>query len=251
MATIRPFLFDTSFDPSEPAAPEPELAPAEPEPEPEPTFSLAELAAAEQAAATAAAGQARAEALAEAERTVARRQMEAMESLANGVAQLVATVEARNATLTEEAVRVGLAVAARLLPDFTRRHGLAEIEALIGRCMAEMVEAPRIAVRVHDSLRETIAEAAASEADRTGFAGRVVVLGDDALRPGDARVDWGDGGAERDLARLWADVDRVASRTLGIDGAVPPSIISDPNRAGLSEDAEDDAPPPARLASAF
>ena len=46
------------------------------------------------------------------------------------------------------------------------------------------------------------------------IAGRIVLLADETLGLGDARVEWADGGAERDTGRLMRDIDGALARAL-------------------------------------
>ncbi|MEX1147621.1 MAG: hypothetical protein WEB93_04480, partial [Sphingomonadales bacterium] len=46
------------------------------------------------------------------------------------------------------------------------------------------------------------------------FAGKVILLGDDRLEGDHCRVEWADGGAERNLAALQDRVDRLVQRHL-------------------------------------
>jgi flagellar assembly protein FliH len=72
-----------------------------------------------------------------------------------------------------------------------------------------------------------------------GFDGKLVLLGDDEMALTDCRVDWPDGGTERNLDRLWRDIDDAIARTLARgtpvtdgdegapDAATPPDAPAD------------------------
>ena len=45
-----------------------------------------------------------------------------------------------------------------------------------------------------------------------GYTGRIILFADPALKAGDARVEWADGGAERDSAAIWRDIDSAIQR---------------------------------------
>ena len=42
-----------------------------------------------------------------------------------------------------------------------------------------------------------------------GFEGRIIVLGDDGMSPGDVRIEWADGGVVRDAGAVDEAVQRV------------------------------------------
>ncbi|MFD0936213.1 flagellar assembly protein FliH, partial [Methylobacterium trifolii] len=74
---------------------------------------------------------------------------------------------------------------------------------------------PHLVVRVHDGLVEEAETLMKRLARERGYEGRLVVLGDPDLSPGDARIEWADGGIVRERARIEATV--LAS--LGLDSA--------------------------------
>lgn len=218
MSTTRKFLFDTSFDDParrrealEPPPPVPEPDPEPPPPPPEPTFSREELLRAHEDgyADGFTAGKAAAETAA------AQRLADVLAAAEAALLALLAQAEASAADRRDEAVRVGTAIARKLLPAQARRHGLAEVEAMIEDCVAEVIEEPRLVVRVHDGMMDEIAGRIDALTTARGFAGKTIVLADPALGYGDCRIEWAEGGAEREAERLWRDIDRIAARVLG------------------------------------
>ena len=65
---------------------------------------------------------------------------------------------------------------------------------------------PHLVVRVHESLVEEAETLVKRLARERGFEGRLVVLGDPDTLPGDARIEWADGGVVRERARIEAAV---------------------------------------------
>jgi flagellar assembly protein FliH len=248
-AQARKFLFETSFDPEDlrrardealaraereraeaEARAAAEAAPPEPEPEPEPpppSFGEEEMAAA------------RAEAFAEGERagqeaamaTVERHLALALAQIPPQLAGMVEDQRRSDEALGEQTLRIALTIARKLMPELARRQGLGEVEALVRACLADMLEEPRIVVRVSDGLIEAVRTRLQPIADELGFAGALVLLVDPALGPADCRVEWADGGAERIADGLWRDIDAAVARFFdypGIDGpaeaaAAPPA----------------------------
>jgi flagellar assembly protein FliH len=177
----------------------------------EPTFSLAELEAAKEAAHAAgiAAGlesaregyeRLAAQALAE-----ASRKMDALD---------LAQAESSAAT-RRNAVEVAVTIVRKLLPRLEARHGIAEVEQLVGECLNQLFDEPRVVIRVHESLLEVLRDRVEALAQSAGFPGRLILIADDTIGPGDCRVEWADGGAERLGDRIWRDIDAVLLRVLG------------------------------------
>ncbi len=169
-------------------------------------ISLAEhgqkLAAAEAAAQRRGYAQAQADATVEAERRVAG----ALERIAAGIAEAANALTAIETRLECEAVEVAVAVAKKLAPALIAREPFAEIAALAGDCFRQLVAAPHIVVRVHDALYATAQQKLDEIVRARGFAGRLVVLAEPEMAPGDCRIEWADGGVNRDSAAAEAAI---------------------------------------------
>jgi flagellar assembly protein FliH len=246
MATTRRFLFDTSFDdgsrPFErmrfeppPPPPEPEPEP-EPPPPPEPTFGKADLLQAHEDgyADGFAAGKAAAEA------SAAARAAAAAAALEGHLAALLAGLADEAAARRERAVEVGLAVARKLLPAAARDRALGEVEAMVAAAAAEMIDEPRLVIRVAEAMAEDLAERLDALTSARGFSGRVVLLAEPALEFGDCRIEWAEGGVERSTGRLWQEIDRLAARRAAETGSPRPAAPDQaaPDPAGARSDAE-------------
>jgi flagellar assembly protein FliH len=205
MGMPQKYLFDVSFD-----QPEPPNAAAPARVPPAPLFSEAEIEAARSEGFAAGHGTALVEAAQQAEARVA----EALERLADGAAALV-DAHAKFAAETErKAVAVLRAVVQKAVPTLCRKDPLAELEAITGRCLAEALDEPRIVLRVNDAQFDAVQARLAGLAQANGYAGKIVLLADAAMSDGDARIEWADGGAERDTARLLSEIDAVLARPL-------------------------------------
>jgi len=219
MSAPHKFLFDQSFD--QPDGKRAAAARKPPPPPPEPTFSKAELEAAREAGVAAG----RAAALAEAAQSVEARAAGALSNLALGIKVMLASRQ----RYAEDAQRLGLetvrAMLAKVVPALTRKAPLLEIEAMLGECLREAFDEPRIVLRVAEGLFEMMQQRLMPFVESGGFAGKVVLLSDDKLGPGDARVEWAEGGAERDTRRLLHDIDGALARALDslpVPGTSPP-----------------------------
>jgi len=136
------------------------------------------------------------EKVAEAERRTAA----AFEQIGDGLDKMVRGLGAIEARLEAEAVEVAFAVASKLAPALLEREPLTEIIALASDCLRHLAAAPHVAVRVHDSLHAAARERLEALARDRGFEGRLIVIADPDVAPGDCRMDWADGGLVRDHA---------------------------------------------------
>ena len=116
------------------------------------------------------------------------------------------TLMAIETRLECEAVEVAVAVARKLAPALIEREPFAEISALASDCFRQLVASPHIAVRINDALYATAREKLDGIVRARGFEGRLVVLAEPDIAPGDCRIEWADGGINRDTAKADAAI---------------------------------------------
>ena len=216
MVAVRKFLFDSlDFDAEEPTGP---IIPAEPE-LPEPTFSQAEL----DGVRAAAFAEGRAAGLTEARDGQQQSVAAMLARIAAQTETLVSAEAARSEQAQSESVRLAITILRKMLPGLARRHGLTEIEAMIGDCLADLADEPRVVVRVHDRMLDALKGRIEEVALERGFAGKLVLLADPSLMDTDCRVEWADGGAERDIGRLWQQIERLGQQAAAQQPVAPPA----------------------------
>ena len=152
-----------------------------------------------------------------------RRIAAALERVAKGVAEANAALGAIEARIECEAVEVAVAVAKMLAPALIAREPFAEIAALASECFRQLGASPHIAVRVNDGLYAVAREKLDDLVRTRGFEGRLVVLAESDVGLGDCRIEWADGGINRDAAAadaaITAAVDSYLSARSNLSGA--------------------------------
>jgi flagellar assembly protein FliH len=178
----------------------------------EPTIAMAEHAAklAEAAAAGHRRGYAEAQhdANIEANRLIAG----ALERIAVSLGEANGALRTIEARLECEAVEVAIAVARKLAPALIAREPFAEISALASDCFRELIASPHIVVRVNETLYAAAREKLDDIARAHGFEGRLVVLGEPGVAVSDCRIEWADGGINRDHAATDATIGEAVAR---------------------------------------
>jgi flagellar assembly protein FliH len=235
MAVVRKFLFDNDFGaPETPASgasapagakgadksvgkplsrPEPQRA----APPPEPMFSEAEMQGAcdlaRRQGEEAGIARGKAEAVAAFDKQVA--------ATLNGIVQQAAAIAqamAREAEAAGKSLDVAMAIVKKLFPALATRNGIAEIEEILTQCLTSLKQEPRLVAYVSatqlDALQGRLAELTAAN----GFEGRVVLIGDDKMADSDCRVEWADGGVERDSNQIWRTIEDAMNRYLAAEG---------------------------------
>src|SRR3546814_7421477 len=99
-----------------------------------------------------------------------------------------------------------------LFPQLARSHGLDELHAVVEQCLERLRDEPRVVIRCADADLDALQTRAEQAAARSGFEGKLVFLADERLKTGDLRVEWADGGAERNQTALWPEIDAVIAR---------------------------------------
>jgi flagellar assembly protein FliH len=130
---------------------------------------------------------------------------ETMERLSRGLYG----VEAR---LETEAVEVAVAVARKLAPELIAAQPFAEIEALATECFRQLVSTPHITIRLPEDIYSNVKDRLEDLAQARGFQGRLAILADADLKAGDCRIEWADGGVNRDVAAADAAIAEVVTR---------------------------------------
>jgi flagellar assembly protein FliH len=202
MTAPTKFLFDTDFagGPRKPV---------------EPMITLAEhevkLAEAETGGHRRGYAQAQNDAQVEADRRIAA----TLENIAKSIATANEALHAIEARLECEAVEVAVAVARKLAPTLVAREPFAEISALASDCFRQLISAPHIVVRVNDAVYATAKEKLDDIARARTFEGRLVVLAEPEVALGDCRIEWADGGINRDSGSANAVIGEAVTGYIG------------------------------------
>lgn len=235
MAVVRKFLFDNDFG-AAPASPASAATPAgakavdktspgkspartEPARAPEPVapmFSEAEMQGAcdmaRKQGEEAGLARGRAEAVAAFDKQIA--------TALQGIAQQIAGIGKATAAEAEAAGRsvdLALAIVRKLFPALAERNGIAEVESILAQCLASLKQEPRLVVYASpaqlDALQARIGDLAAA----SGFEGRIVLIADEKMAESDCRVEWADGGVERDSAQILRAIETTLTSYLAVE----------------------------------
>ena len=155
----------------------------------------------------------------QAEHEAAQRIAGALSVIADALGRLDSSLTAIEARHETEAVEVAVAVGAKLAPELVAREPFAEISALATECFHQLVSTPHVAVRIAENIYEPAKEKIAEIARARGFEGRLEVISDKTLLPGDCRIEWADGGMVRDQAATTAAIDEMVARYIAARNA--------------------------------
>jgi len=130
----------------------------------------------------------------------------------------------------EQCQEIALVIARKIMPNYVKEHGLDEIESIVAKIIVEMSREPRLVFRVNEEQFDDANTRINAIAAQAAYAGKIVILGDPELGPSDCRIEWADGGIERDIKTLWQDIDRVMAevQTFEIPAIETPPVSSEP-----------------------
>jgi flagellar assembly protein FliH len=154
----------------------------------------------------------------------ARRLADEAGRLASAAQSMLAVLDGERARVEREAVLLAEVIGTALARELTTRAPRAAILAAIDDCMGPLRRAPHLVVRLAVDEAEALRPAVQAIADERGFAGRLIVLGEDAVAPGDCRIEWADGGIVVDRKATETAVAAAVARHLAsFASPVPPS----------------------------
>lgn len=101
------------------------------------------------------------------------------------------------------------AIIRRLMPELVKQHGMNEIEALVSQVMRDMQQEKRLVIRLNESEVSLMNEKIQSMANNEAFVGTLTVLADPSVAAGDCRIEWDNGGIERNTNANLSTIDTL------------------------------------------
>jgi len=179
--------------------------------EPEATYTQAQLDAAREEGYVAG----HTAALEEAETARGHYVADAINLIAQGLSKLDDQQREANRELGETAIRLLFAVARKTIPETAHQFARENVTDFVRKVLPLVLGEPKLVIRTHAMIVEDVQAALAEVFTRAGFQGGYTVVADYELQPGDCRVEWSGGGAERNEARIWAEIERAMAEGLG------------------------------------
>ena len=136
-----------------------------------------------------------------------RQLSELMAAIARNLDHLLANIEQQQQNHDHDIRQVIMAIAKKILPEYTARNGLDEIHKILSEAISEMVHEPRLVVRTHQQQFDAINSHINDVIVKKAYAGKVVVLADADIALGDCRIEWADGGIERNTQSVWNTIE--------------------------------------------
>lgn len=138
----------------------------------------------------------------QADADASRRVGEALDRIAADAGASLRRIDAATAEIEDEGLAFFETLARRLAGSAVAEQPLATIAEAARATFRHLRGVPHLVVRVNESLIDPVEPLLRKLAHEHGFDGRIIVLGSDEIAPGDARLEWADGGVVRDARAL-------------------------------------------------
>ena len=235
-------MFETSFD-ADPSAEEllKEMEEASEEQEEQsveeeiivPTFSEEEVNAAREQGFSAG----REEGLKNAEESIGKRTMELIGIFDTHIARLFKDQEVANEETVRTAISVAYSITKKLFPRQEKEQGLPEIEAMVADVMGRIIDKPSLTIRVNSELAEPLRTAMGGMPESGAYDGKINLIADGEMPVGDVRINWSNGGMERNSSQLWQEINAVIEQNINAAPMLPE--VSEPEDDSLPENDEE------------
>ena len=205
MSAVTKFSFDTSFDLTD--SYDGHLQEQEELP-PEPTYSAEELAAAR----TEGFSEGHQAGFAESAASLENAAVQALNDIAAQLSSMAPMCQAGLDGCRRDSIAIAQAVARRTVDQLAQETALQMIEGVLGELLTRVIDEPRVVIRVHDDLLDSLQQRMPVVNEKSGFPGSVILLGEPELALPDCRIEWADGGAEYSHEAVMAEIDTLIER---------------------------------------
>ncbi len=216
MKTAEKFMFDVSFDNEPIVSLELEVAPDALVEEPEeetiaPTFSEEELELARQQAFE----DGKKEGLSATEETLTKQINETLALIDQKLVVAFQKQDLANEEMGHSAILVAKGICAKMLPALAERHAFDEVKRVIESVFSRLIEQPKTTISLHPSLKDAIDKRINELSTEKGYQGKIILNAVPSMKVSDCKVEWSNGGSERDTQIIWQDISDIIKRNIG------------------------------------
>ena len=140
-----------------------------------------------------------------------------------------------NLDICRAAHSLAIGICKKMLPSMAKQSSFGEVEKVIEEVFSNALEKAKITITVPVDIVEEVKVRLTNLAEEREFKGRIQVKADDTIAASDCKIDWVDGGTERNTDKMWNDIVSILNRNIGVE----PTIWDDPNekKSNLAEKA--------------
>ncbi len=115
----------------------------------------------------------------------------------------------------KDAAEIAIICAQKLANTFMENSAVSDVTKLVEECLRDLIEEPRVVVRASELVCDSLKERIEALTMSSGFQGQLILLPDDTKSGANCRVEWADGGVEKDMTQLQEKVSEIVNRYVG------------------------------------
>lgn len=151
-----------------------------------------------------------------------------LENVKNSLDVMIARHDEQIMSMEKNATILVMTIIRKLAPAIITETPLKEIEALVQECMKNNPLEPRMVIRVDEKMLPLLRRKIDTLQTTSDYHGQVVLISEPMTNISDCRVEWIDGGAERDFEGLMNSIEETVNKFLESPGPVENVQEGDP-----------------------
>ncbi len=136
-----------------------------------------------------------------------------IEQMLTGLVQEIAQLKHKHETLLRlqctELTHLVMLITRKVAGDVIQNTPRAGIEDMVNKCLGVLMHQAKVTLHVHPSLEEDLATRMQVKLKQAGIEAELLLATDDTLAPGEGRLEWRDGMAERNIGDLWIKIEQM------------------------------------------
>ena len=136
----------------------------------------------------------------------------ALSAIAQSASLLIEQFDRQIEAIRRESASLAITVARKLAGDALSIAPRADLEKFIAECMHKLHREARLVVTVTSDNADYLRGRVETLVDQNGFSGKVIILPEPSMGPSDCRIEWADGGIEKNLDAVFASIEEQLAR---------------------------------------
>lgn len=132
-----------------------------------------------------------------------------LENISRSMMEIINSHEEQIILMEKNATSLVLAIIRKLAPAIVNDMPLKEIENLVSQCLSNNPLEPRVVIRIHEQILPLLRKKIDSIQAMSDYSGQIVLISEEMANMSDCRVEWTDGGAERDYESLMQSIEEM------------------------------------------
>lgn len=161
-----------------------------------------------------------------------------LEHLTTSLEEVLGHLAQVEKTTQDQAQTLAMMIARKLVLNLNKIYPTSGLEALIEDSLKQLSAAPHIVIRLSEAQIEPLSEKIKEISAQLGCGDKVMIVPDPEIANSNCRIEWADGGIERDAAEIEAQLEEIFSRYFPGTAHAVQTEVSDETNAVKERDDE-------------